>query len=101
MKTKVEIRECAWVDGQAVKWQGHAYQDGRPFAEPLISGDPMPSKDRAKASLSMALLDYKELAKGADEIMSKEENFWRKKDEHVEELQVPKRIRKTKVTKEK
>lgn len=96
MKTKVEIRECAWVDGQAVKWQGHAYQDGRPFAEPLISGDPMPSKDRAKASLSKALLEYKELAKGADDIMSRAVNF-RQNGEHVEELKLPKRIRKTKV----
>ena len=70
-KAKIEIRECAWIDGQAVMWQGHAYWDGHRIAEPLISGLPAKSLKEAKKSLMEALYEYMYLSiegKGAMEM---------------------------------
>lgn len=73
MKTKVEIRECAWIGGRAVKWQGHAYVDGHRFSEPLISGMPERTKDKAKAALWIAIAGYKEVIKGAEDASRRED----------------------------
>lgn len=62
---RIEIRECTWVNGKAVQWQGHAHMSDRPLVEPLISGMPATSKVMARASLNKSINEYKELAKGA------------------------------------
>ena len=80
MKAKIEIRECDWVNGRAVKYQAHAYWDSKRLTEPMISGLPQKTKDKAKASLWMTIAQFKELIKGveilshcADRINEKEE----------------------------
>lgn len=81
MKTKVEIRECDWVNGRAFKWQGHIYVEGHPFAEPLISGLPQISPAKAKASLWKAVIGYKELISGAESLNRRHENLKQKREE--------------------
>lgn len=81
MKTKIEIRECSWVNGKAFKWQGHIYLEGHPFAEPLISGMPQMSAPKAKASLWKAVNGYKDLINGAEVLVQKRENLKQKREE--------------------
>lgn len=81
MKTKVEIRECAWVNGKAFKWQGHIYLEGQPFAEPLISGMPQMSANKAKAALWKAVTEYKELIRGAEDLNRRQEILRQKQRE--------------------
>lgn len=81
MKTKVEIRECAWVNGKAFKWQGHIYLEGKPFAEPLISGMPQMSANKAKAALWKAVTEYKELIRGAEDLNRRQELLRQKQRE--------------------
>lgn len=81
MRTKIEIRECAWVNGKAFKWQGHVYVEGHPYAEPLISGLPQNSANKAKSSLWKTIAEYKELINGAESLKRRHDNLKQAKAE--------------------
>ena len=69
-KAKIEIRECAWIDGKAIMWQGHAYRDGHRMTEPLISGLPAHSPSMAKFQLTQSLGEYMDLSIEGKEAMA-------------------------------
>lgn len=81
MKTVIEIRECDWVNGKAVKWQGHLYHESKRLAEPMISGIPERTKDKAKASLWKTITDMKGLIRDAEILAHKADRINEKEEE--------------------
>lgn len=81
MKTVIEVRECDWVNGRAVKWQAHAYWDSKRLTEPMISGLPQKTKDRAKASLWATIAELKGLISGVEILAHKADRMNEKEDE--------------------
>ena len=61
MKVTTVIRECTWIGDVPVKWQGHAYTEDRPMAEPIISGMPANSAIKARKELEKAIEEYLDL----------------------------------------
>ena len=69
MRAKIEIRECSWVNGKAMMWQGHVYSAGNRMSEPLISGKPACSPILARNSLIESLYEYAELSRQGKELI--------------------------------
>lgn len=81
MKTVIEVRECDWVNGRAVKWQAHVYHERKRLAEPMISGLPERTKDKAKASLWATIAELKGLIKDAEILAHKADRMNEKEGE--------------------
>ena len=80
MKVTTEIRECTWVGDVPVKWQGHAYTEGRPMAEPMVSGMPANSVVKARRELEKALEEYADLCLKGQASLNRYMNLKKKKD---------------------
>lgn len=71
---EVVVRECDHLvtiigNHKSLRWQAHAYSKGRFMQEPIISGHPERTQEKAMESLEEALTEYIDLGIKAKDVI--------------------------------
>lgn len=93
-EVEVVVRECDHLvtilgNHKSLKWQAHAYLKGKFMQEPIISGNPERTQEKAMESLEAALTEYIDLGIKAKDVIfnqrkQKEAIEMRKKNKKTE-----------------